>query len=237
MEDRSGATPTTRLAPRDPGLQRILVGVAVVVGLAILKPWAWGSSGAETARPLVIQPRPIASPTPTADPRAGLRRHCPEPSGWLLYAHERWSTGLVRSWKTMQPAAAATGPLDPALPVVRVSDRATGLGYCGPWRGDEQPPDGAELTIFMIAEARSTGQAVAMSMFIKRLAPSGDTARGGLFRPVGALGSFGTEDGRRERGVDNVAVWPRGRYVFALASPGWERWWVVLVGEPTGEPG
>jgi hypothetical protein len=238
MEERAATTPTTRLAARDPGPRRILIVVLAGIAIAVAKPWVWGQPTPEPAGVAIVQPASNApTATPPPDPRRALGVHCPQPSGWRVYAHELWSEGRVRSWKTLTPATTATGPLDPSLPVVPVSASVTALGYCAPWTGAERAPADATLSLFLVTQTRSTTEPVAMSMFVRTVAPDTETTLGGLYAPVGALGSF---EGPASRGGSSSAeptrAWPPGRYVFALRSPGWERWWVVVVDAARWQP-
>lgn len=234
MQERAEPTRTTRLGGPDPAPGRLIAVIAVALVVALLKPWPTGESAPRTSG---LSPRPAASPTatprPTSDPRADLRLHCHEPSGWRVYAHESWHRGFIRTWRQIQPATEATGPLDAALPVVRVPDRVTALGYCAPWQGSDRPPADARLTVWLVLEDDDADDAVA-ALELVHVAPADETTLGGLFTPASVGLWFGEPDPEHVGGRME-APWPVNRYAFALQSATWERWWVVRVGGPPGD--
>ncbi len=126
--DRSGSPQLTRIAGPGRGPGVALAAAAVFLVLAILKPWtaipgfeAGGSPGTGAGGPNPDQATGSGAapqrPSASADAVSDLERHCPQPSGWRVFAHERWSGGSVRSWKSLTPARDASGPLDPTIPV------------------------------------------------------------------------------------------------------------------------
>jgi len=164
-------------------------------------------------------------PSPSADPLADLERHCPEPSGWRVFAHERWSGGIVRSWKSLTPFTDASGPLDPTIPLIPVtSQQVPLLGYCAPWRGPDRPPSSATVTVWRVVRADGTGSPTAELQRLQRVLPLAATSLGALYAPPSTGGAPPV------RGLRAIASWTNGTYVFELAdSAGFQRWWAVQV--------
>jgi hypothetical protein len=211
----------------------VLVAAAVFLALAVLKPWgaipgfdAGGSPGTGAGGPAGQSSAPSPSPLPSAeDPVADLERHCPQPSGWRVFAHERWSGGVVRSWKSLMPAPVASGPLDPTIPRVPVTSRQVPLlGYCAPWHGPDRPPDGATVSVWRLTAVGQDGQA-AEPVRLQRVLPDQATVLGALYAPpsrAGALPPYG--------GMRAIESWPGGVYVFEIADgESFQRWWAVEI--------
>lgn len=222
------------------------IGAAFLVG-ALLKPWA----PPPTSRPLVQAPTAQPSHPPASagtDPLAGLRAECDEPQGWRVYSREPFLRQVVRVWRSVEPAGSASGPLDPAIPVVPVGPRNLALGYCAPWTGPERPPDGSDLTVWRenaagagsprgsggtggtggtaghAADGSDEAAAVtATPITIERLVPASPSMLGGLYLDAG---------GDPPGSASGVGGWPAGQYVFAIRAPGWQRWWSVDVSGP-----
>jgi hypothetical protein len=132
-----------------------LAGAALLVALAVVKPWA--ALGPPRASDGPTQSAVVASvgtlgegaaadvaglPTQPAAPQPADALHCLQPDGWRLVTYEQLPTQIERSWIVVTPATAA-GPLDPAILVTTlVSSDMLGLGLCapasglgsGPWR-------------------------------------------------------------------------------------------------------
>jgi hypothetical protein len=222
----------------------LAAAVAFLV-LAILKPWtaipgfeAGGSPGTGAGGPNpeqatgsgVAAQRPSASPG--ADAVSDLERHCPQPAGWRVFAHERWSGGTVRSWKSLTPARDASGPLDPTIPVVQVtSQQIPLLGYCAPWRGPDQPPDTAAVSVWRLvpndrlaSRGGDTQAQMAELLRLQRVLPGEATILGALYAPPSVAGA------PPNRGPRAIESWPAGLYVFGLVDGGgFQRWWTVEV--------
>jgi hypothetical protein len=196
--------------------------VAFIVG-AMWKPWAPPPQG----RPLVQGPIPTAA-TETAsgsgDPLGELREECNEPGGWRVYSHEGFLDQDVRVWRSVEPVAIASGPLDPSLPLIQVGPVNEALGYCAPWTGPERPPDGSIVSAWQVLPGTrrlgTAGTEAAVPVRLARVLPTRATVLGALY--AGPGGRPGPLDGR-------AAGWATGRYVFAVRAPGWERWWGVEV--------
>jgi hypothetical protein len=234
--DPAGSPQLTRIAGpgRGPGLA--VAAAAVFLALAILKPWgaipgfdasgAPDEAGGRGGRPAPVPgaSQSLPSPSPSEDPRADLERHCPQPSGWRVFAHEHWSGGVVRSWKSLSPVRAASGPLDPTIPLIPVtSQQVPLLGYCAPWQGPDEPPNDATLTVWRVA-ADQTGSPIAELQRLQRVLPLTATSLGALYAPPSTGGAPPV------RGPLASSSWPAGTYVFELADgAGFQRWWGVQV--------
>lgn len=227
--DARGIAITTRLggSSRGAGIAGALIAIFVVV--ALVKPWPDAGVPRPTPRVVVA---PVALATP--DPLAELRHHCQEPPDWRIYSQERWGSMAVRSWRTLQPAYRATGPLDPAIPIVPVSARIDALGYCSPWTPDQRPPDTARVDSWQVvtpgreADGGSLGAPLVTSLSLHPLEPSWPSVLGVLYGPP---------VNRFDPMIVETGGWPRGRFVFALRAPGYQRWWSVDIEPPSAEPG
>ena len=228
VEERpDGAPATVRLASagRGPGL---IVGlIAVFVAIALIKPWSFGGG---STRPI---PRPTpAAAAPSADPLAALRLHCQEPDGWRVYSREHWATLTVHSWRSLDPASAADGPLDPRIPIVAVVAEIDGLGYCSPWTTNQRPPADAQVDAWVVTDGghnpdgRGRTMTIAETIPLQPVDPSWPSVAGNLYGPP---------DNRFDPMIVAPAVWPGGRYVFAVRAPGYQRWWGVDVEPPPNE--
>ena len=135
---------------RGPSVEQLVALVVVAVAITVIKPW-----GSDTGRPSAAD-RPAAvtgsaasaataeipaGPSPTPDPgRALAAEMCLEPSGWRMFATERWSDRLIRSWVLVEPLVGASGPDDPRIPFIDESSMAVlNLGYCAPISGPDRP--------------------------------------------------------------------------------------------------
>jgi hypothetical protein len=240
--DPSGSPQLTRIAGpgRGPGLAA--AAAAVLLVLAILKPWgaipgfdapgAPDGAGGQGGRPAPLPggAQPLPSPSPSEDPLADLERHCPQPSGWRVFAHEHWSGGIVRSWKSLSPVREASGPLDPTIPLVPVtSQQVPLLGYCAPWRGPDEPPSDATLTVWRLTPDDRTGTLVPEPLRLERALPLQATSLGALYEPPAAAAGTGYGP-PLSRGPRASSSWPAGTYIFELADgAGFQRWWGVQV--------
>jgi hypothetical protein len=242
--DRSGSPQLTRITGPGRGPGVALAAAAVFLVLAILKPWtaipgfeAGGSPGTgaggrnpeQATGSGATAERPLASP---AADTSDLERHCPQPSSWRVFAHERWAGGSVRSWKSLTPAREASGPLDPTIPMVQVtSQQIPLLGYCAPWRGPEQPPATAAVSVWrLIPNDRldmpggDTPAQTAELLRLQRVFPRDATILGALYAPPTVAGGPPIRRGR------TIESWPAGLYVFGLLDgEGFQRWWAVEV--------
>jgi hypothetical protein len=172
-----------RARPSDARLAPALSLVAVLVALAILKPWGTGSPEA-TLRPIAVAaPTSVPiTPAPTEDRSAdGLAVPiCLGTGGWRIASLERWRTQDVRVWRAIEPIASATGPLDPAIPSVPVGAIVFGgLGWCAPAFGPDRPVGPATVT------AWSVRSGVAAGLQLRQVRPlDGSTPIAALYLPL-----------------------------------------------------
>jgi hypothetical protein len=223
-DGHAGTPVTVRLGSGGRGPETVAILIAVFVALALVKPWAWGGN-AGSPRPTPRVPAATAN-VPSADPLADLRAHCQEPNGWRIYSRERWARMTVRSWKSFAPASAASGPLDPGIPVIPIGAQVDALGYCSPWSDVERPPVGINVTGWRIGtDLGYGGGPLAVTIALHPVDPGWPSVLGALYGPP---------VNRFDPTIVDTAGWPAGRYVFAIRAPGYERWWGVDV-VPPGE--
>ncbi len=173
------------LRSRDRRLSLATSLVAVLMGIAVLKPWGLGSAPAPSRPPRTFVP--IAAPPtprPTEDETAdGLARPiCLGAGAWRVASVERWRTHHVRVWRAVEPLSAASGPLDPGIPSVPVvALEIEALGWCAPGYGPERPIGPAEVTTWSVAGATAT------EVRLRQLLPErGTTPIAALYEPEGA---------------------------------------------------
>lgn len=222
-----GAPVTVRLASagRGPG---VIVGlVAVFLALALIKPWTFGGG---SARPIPRPTAPVAA-APSADPLEALRLHCQEPDGWRVYGREHWGPQTVQSWRSLDPAPAADGPLDARIPIVAVVAEIDGLGYCSPWTTAQRPPADAQVDGWVVTDGGNRGgHGVVLTLAEKIPLQPIDSSW-----PSVAGNLYGPPNNRFDPMIVAPVVWPGGRYVFAVRAPGYQRWWGVDVEPPPVE--
>lgn len=225
------STPTVRIAGRDhwPVAWAGLIGLFLVV--ALIKPWVGPAVGAPSFEPVAAGP---AAPAPSVAPDllAGLRDHCQEPIGWRVYSRELWIGRPVRTWRSVEPLARASGPADPAIPIVPLGPFVDALGYCSPWTDPERPPDDARVAAWQRADAAGGGEGVTVVPLVS-IAPDDPTALGALFgaRAAGSVSGSASSP----QATPAPTGWPAGRYIFVLRATDWERWWAVQVSRPDRE--
>lgn len=234
-EPRPGTTRMTGnlgSAGRGPGV--IAVVIVTFLGVALVKPW--GSVGEHSpVRPAALEPTAQPSgPAPTVDPLAALRLHCQEPLGWRTYSRERWSGGIVRSWRSVAPITDASGPLDGRIPVVPLGATVEAMGYCSPWRSPERPPDDARTTVWQTDPTSTGGSGSIVPMDLERFAGFPASPLGVLFAaPRRAPAPGAAPASAPASAAAPVAdTWPPGRYVVAVRGAGFSRWWAVQIDPP-----
>lgn len=259
--ERPPHAPTTlvRIAGGDrrPGL--IVAIVAIFLAVALIKPWP-----AAAPRPPADVRTPPPTEQPTADPLAAIREDCQDPPSWRVYSRERWPGGVLRSWRTLEPIAAASGPLDPAIPVVPTVPDVLALGFCAPWAPPERPPDDAALRIWSLVAGRPPASSVVpVALTVRRASPTLELPLGALLAPPestvatpsdaagpsgavdpslqagGGAGASATSSASASTVPDRATpaagdTWPAGTYVFAVQGASYARWWSLTI--PAGEP-
>jgi hypothetical protein len=216
------ASSMVRFAAADRGSALLVLAVAVFVAAAIIKPWPSGGAP-QPAHHRVATAPPTAEPT--IDPLAGIRNDCQDPAGWRIFSRERWSGGVLRSWRTLDPVQNATGPLDPAIPVIPIGPEIVALGFCATWTGPDRPPDGATIQAWRLPPAIGTSATVAVPIDLTAVIATLRPPFGGLYAPPDAPVNA--------RDPEGSAVWNAGTYVFALRGSAFGRWWAVGILEDT----
>jgi hypothetical protein len=203
----------------------VLTGLIVVFLIgALLKPWASAPRHQALVQAATPQPTEVP-PSVEPDPLAGLRAQCEEPAGWRVYSRGGFLDLAIRVWRSVVPATVAIGPLDPAVPLIQVGPVNEAVGYCAPWTGTERPPDVSLVSAWRLG--RDADGSTAVPVALVRVAPDRATVLGALYAgPADRSGPVGGPD----------AGWPDGRYVFAVRSPTWERWWAIDVSAPGPVP-
>jgi len=184
-----------RAAPR---LGAAMWLAAVFVVIAVLKPWGGGGRVAETLRPDVGAAVEV-TPTPTEDrSAAGLAVSvCLGTGAWRVATLETWRNRDVRVWRAIEPAATAAGPLDPSIPSVPVvADVLSGLGWCAPAFGPDEPVGPATVRAWLVVDG------AAHAVTLRQIQPAdGVTPIAALYLPV-------------------AGPWTSGRIVFQYTDSG-----------------
>jgi len=177
--------PVTPVLPpiADRGLAMAGFVVALVVGLAFVKPW--GEVGdAPTPGPRRVAATATAGPTPqpTDDESAeGLAAPvCLGAGAWRIASLETWRDHDVRVWRAIEPVADASGPLDPAIPTVPLFGlEIEALGWCAPAYGPERPVGPVEVNGWIVLDG------VAQVLELRQVLPArGTTVLAGLYVPL-----------------------------------------------------
>jgi hypothetical protein len=227
----AAASTLVRLGAADRGPGLLVVAIVIFVAVALIKPWPGGAAPAPASGQVRPPSTDVPTDVPSADPLAGIRLDCQDPPGFRIFSRESWSRGTLRSWRTFDPLAEASGPLDAAIPDVPIGPGILGLGYCAAWSGSDRPPDDAAVQAW--ATSLTGGGPVPL-----RLVPASATLHpplGGLYLPPAVGGSTPPtpRPTPKSSGVPGVApdgpTWAPGTYVFELAAPGWQRWWAITV--------
>jgi hypothetical protein len=199
---------------------RWLVAAILVGGLVIAKPWG-ASTGASPTAPAIgsVTPAPLpagsAAPSamPSVDPEGidgPVVETCLRPGIWLVATEERYGASSIRIWRAIDPIAVASGPGDPAIPVLPViSEGISALGWCAPTHGIDRPTVPATVETWRVV--RGTIQAVALVP----VAPvGGPSPFGALYGPPGP----------------DAGVWPDGRLIVRYREgDGADRWFAISV--------
>ena len=186
------------------GGERIALVVAVLVLIAVLKPW--GSP--PVATPVASQP-----PRVTATEPVRVVEHACNNRSWLVQVDMLWPRRLVRSW-ILVDAVAASGPTDPRIQFVTVaSPEVRALGYC-PARTAGVPPE-TRPTFYRLGPPL---EVVRTDRVAVRRSP--EEPVNVLYRPAAAGRSPGPSGAS-----PGPTRWEAGRYVLRIAGPsGSERW-------------
>jgi hypothetical protein len=236
-------TATVRMARRGRQTGWLVAFLSAFIVIAVAKPWA---GGPRPPKPLVQGSFALPTATPVAIPgppaaALALQLQCGEPLGWRVFTHEEFLGRTVRTWRAVEPALAAWGPLDPGVPIIEVGPMIDALGYCSSWTRADRPPADVAVSAWRIASDRAGETAVAVPL--ESLVPEWPTDLGALFSPAAgnrparggsAPGSPAIASGDGA-GIGSDAAdpsWSLGRYVFAVRADGYERWWAVNISRP-----
>lgn len=190
------------------GAERVALVVAVLVLVAILKPWGTPPAAAPVAP---RQPTVSVAPKEPVPVEPVVDRPCNN-LNWLIQVDMLWPRRLVRSWIATD-AVAASGPTDRRIRFVTVaSPEVRALGYC-PARSDDVPSD-TRPTFYRLGppvEIVSTDQVTV---------PEFNEPTNVLYRPI-AAGRSPAPSGASPA----PSSWAGGRYVMRIDGPsGFERW-------------
>jgi hypothetical protein len=190
----------TRVQPAHaaPRISAAMWVVAAFVVIAVVKPWGGGGRSAATLAPQLGAPLEVAS-APTEDRSAiGLAMPvCLGTGAWRVATLETWRERDVRVWRAIEPVTEATGPLDVAIPAVPVvADLLSGLGWCAPAFGDDEPVGPATVRAWLVVGG------VARVVALRQVQPAdGVTPIAALYVPQGG-------------------AWTTGRVVFQYRDDG-----------------
>jgi hypothetical protein len=217
---------TTAISASTSSARRLIVAAALLVGVALLKPWP--AAPASTSRSPATAPSPTVlaalEPTPLPSLRAG-EIGC-EGARWQIVSLDRLGSWTARTWLPIAPVA-AFGPADPSIPRVALDGGGVlAVGACPDVDGGAPSapgapapsPDVVAITAWRLplpaSAGSSTGGDTADPAPVPLVAVSGVAAsRPGvatLYRPAGAR------------------LWPGGRYVFRLAPVSGTAVWVAV---------
>ncbi len=204
-------------------LLRLVALVAVLLLVAIVKPWPGGSAGATAAAPSAspasseeetpARPAGALAPDPSAEPTLPPDAvPCVAPDGWRLVTLGTWFGRPVRTWLAVDVITSAVGPTDPRIGFVRAGQAPLqGLGTCRPvqtvgtveGRTDRAP----SLLVRAWRLTAGSGEPVALG-----LAPTGPRA------PSSSAAQLYGLDGSPGWGSPTPAPWEPGRYVVQVEA-------------------
>lgn len=223
-EPRHGSFAPVSLTSRRPPIGRWAVIATVILVVVVAKPWQSVSTGASATAPRTPVPRPpepssVPTPAGNKDPaRLAVATFCLDTRTWLVASversFERSSEQRIRVWRALEPATSASGPDDPAIPIVSiVSEGLTELGWCAPTVADETPSPPVDVRVWI----RAPGGARPITL---------DTSR-----PVSDRSPYGAIYGPPGQGPSSKADWwPNGTFVFRYReADGRERWFAIEV--------
>jgi hypothetical protein len=210
--------PVTPVRPpiADRGLSIAGAIVAIVIGVAFVKPW--GSAGdAPTPGPrrVVATTTQATTARPIDDSAEGLAGPvCLGAGGWRIASLETWRDQDVRVWRAIEPVAEAGGPLDPAIPTVPIFGLdIQALGWCAPAYGAERPVGPAEVHGWIVLNG------VAHVLELRQVLPArGTTMLAGLYVPISPCPLGAPCETAQTRFV--TQRWETGRVVFRYEDRG-----------------
>jgi hypothetical protein len=189
--------------------------VAVLVALAVLKPWGTGIDPGPSRVPRRPTPPPV-TPIPTQDRTAeGLASPiCLGAGTWQVASLETWRTQDVRAWRVIEPAVNVSGPLDPAIPSVPIVAIELGaLGWCAPAYGPNKPIGPAIVEAWLVRDGGVE------RLGLRQLQPrTGETPIAALYVPTGTCAALLPCPSRSPR--EARLPWTTSRVVFHYRDVG-----------------
>jgi hypothetical protein len=221
ISDPGAGVEVVRIRQGQSRLPMALAGVlAVGLGVALMKPWGEPASSAlqspASAAQVVFGPGPEA-PSAAAGVSSGgvpagvgpaivvapaVDEDCYAGTAWRLFTLQRDFGRQARWWLRLETASEATGPLDPGIPVTRVStQQALGVGFCAPYRS------GGGSAVSGVEAWRLEGAGDAIPVMLDPLPGSQPIdGHGGLYAPPTPVA------------LPTGPAWQPGRYVFQVLS-------------------
>lgn len=189
---------------------------ALVIGIALLKPW--GAAG-DTPTPgpprFVATPIPAASARPKDDTPEGLAGPvCLGAGSWRVASVETWRDQDVRVWRAIEPVVDASGPLDPMIPTVPLfGQEVQALGWCAPVYGPERPVGPVAVHGWFVLNG------MAHELELRQVLPTrGTTMLAGLYVPISPCPLGAPCAPAQTRFV--TQRWETGRVVFRYEDEG-----------------
>lgn len=212
-------------SPRGRGPSLVVVVAAAVVGLALLKPWAFGA-GPEQARVAVASVPVAQALTPSFAPRATTvaiwdpnAMACMSSEGNRVLALLRAPGEEVRTWLTLDDLDVAN-PLDPAVVPLRLpSSHVVGLGVCARRIvAEEDVTSAAQLVEIALVSAGSRPTLMNLGAPVILSRQVGVATLGVLYGPPTAL--IGGPPSPAVSGEPSDGIWPVGSYAIGYRFVG-----------------
>ena len=222
ISDPGAGVEVVRIRQGQSRLPMALAGLLVAgLGVALLKPWGEPASSAlaspESAAQAVFgAPGPDAPNQNTGVSSGGIPgevgssivvapavdEDCYAGTAWRLFTLQRDFGRQARWWLRLETASVATGPLDPGIPVTRVStQQAIGVGFCAPYRS------GVGSAVSGVEAWRLDSGGRAVPVMLDPLPGSQPIdGHGGLYAPPTPVA------------LPSGPAWQPGRYVFQVLS-------------------
>ena len=213
-----GPTEPVTVPGRNPAraVRQLVWTLAILIALAILKPWGSAPSSPLGAAFPTVRPTPVVTPTPRPTTETDIvASFCLEPTGWRVYSAERWAGQGVRAWTAVDPVRFAADAGDPRIPIVPVvSQEVHAIGFCAPVSGAERPPPDATDRVYEVTTVEVDGQPVTR---VVQMTPT-------RIEPPGRASYLGASYVPR-RG----STWASGVYVIRIEGSGYSRWFGIRV--------
>ena len=236
MTRPTAPVPVTRVRGVESRVPAVVVLAGISLVLAVVKPWAPGGAAAGIA--LAPGTSPAAEASAASDPASeasatgslgvleplsagasgiidlpgGGSLDCADPQGWRVVLDATIGGLPTRTWVAVDPGL-ATGPLDPAAPLVRiVSSPIARLGFCAPRPADGAASSGWTVGVWRIerdgpgvSRVERDAAGVPSVVPLAQIGPPG----GGLGGLAPATSLLGAPD-----------AWPPGQYALGLQAQG-----------------